>query len=291
MQILATVARETLLNLRSKAGLVLVTLLMVSLSFVVFDIFLVVTCNLGEMLEREKEQVGIELFLDRDMTEASSRLLADRISEMEGVRSVYYVSSAEAEAIFRAEFPDKQDIADALGDDFLLPASLQVSLVREWRSDEAVTSLARTLEGLEGVSEVIYGEDYLPGLTDLVTNLRNLALFAGIILSLSISLVVANTIRLAVTQRALTVEMMSVVGAPRWVVNMPFMLEGGLVYGLGGSLGGLGLTALSSVLLSSSIDHRFLPSSWIACVLLVGMIIGLVGSRLGLLSAIPRPRA
>ena len=91
-------------------------------------------------------------------------------------------------------------------------------------------------------------------------------------------------------QRALTVELMTVVGAPDWLVHTPFMLEGGLIYGLLGSAGGLLLTGLSSMLLSSTVEHRFLPLSWVLAVLLIGTAIGLAGSRIGLLSAIPRPR-
>ena len=87
--LLKTGIREGLMNIREKLSSFLVTLLMVSLSFMVFDIFLVVSWNLSSILRNEQENVGIELFLHQEMTEVEAVNLADLISSMEGVRSVF----------------------------------------------------------------------------------------------------------------------------------------------------------------------------------------------------------
>lgn len=290
MQILSTLARETLLNIRGKKTSITVTLLMVSLSFVVFDVFLVVSYNLQQVLKQEQEEVGIELFLDQEIDESLARQMADRISGMNGVRSVYFISTAEAEAIFQVEFPDKGELLEALGHEFRLPASLQVSLDPQWRTESRVETLVRTLEALDGVVQVVYGEDYLPGLTKLVNTLEYLVFFAGFVLVISISLVVANTVRLAVIRKILTVEIMSIVGAPQWFVRMPFLIEGGVI-GFLGSLGGFLLTAMVSSFISASVSHRFLPLSITGYVLVLGVIIGIIGSWIGLVSGIPRPRS
>jgi cell division transport system permease protein len=289
MHELAAVLRETLLNLRGKQAAVVVTLLMVSLSFVVFDTFLVITWNIRSILRNEQENVGIEAFLNDSLDGQSARALADVVTGMEGVRSVYYVSPEEAEALFRAELPDKADLLDMLGDEFRLPASLQISLLEEYRTEERVSALAGTLDRLDGVSDVVWGESYLPGLNRVVRSLQRLDIFAGAVLVLSISLVVANTVRLAVARRSLTVEVMSVFGASDWFLKAPFLLEG-VATGLLGSAGGLAFTAAASVLVSASVSHGFLPGRWMAGVLLLGAVTGFVGSWIGLRSGIPRPR-
>lgn len=289
MHELEAVLRETLLNLRGKQAAMVVTLLMVSLSFVVFDTFLVITWNIRSILRNEQENVGIEAFLNDSLDERSARALADVVTGMEGVRSVYYVSPEEAEALFRAELPDKADLLDMLGDEFRLPASLQISLLEEYRTEERVSALAGTLDRLDGVSDVVWGESYLPGLNRVVRSLQRLDIFAGVVLVLSISLVVANTVRLAVARRSLTVEVMSVFGASDWFLKAPFLLEG-VATGLLGSAGGLALTAAASVLVSASVSHGFLPGRWMAGVLLLGAVTGFVGSWIGLRSGIPRPR-
>jgi cell division transport system permease protein len=290
MFIVEAVLRETRLNLRGKHSSIMVTLLMVSFSFVVFDTFLVDTWNLESLLREEQEAVGIEVFLDNGLSEEDGRQLGDVLTGMEGIRSVYYVSHAEAEAVFRAEFPDQGEMLDILSERFLLPASLQIGLHPDYRDAESVERLALTIMGMEGVDDVIYGEEYLPGLTSTVRALGRLVLFAGLILVVSICLVVSSTIRLAVTRRALTVEIMSIVGAPGWFLRMPFLLEG-IGLGLAGSAGGILLAAVVSAILSPTVPHTFMPASWVLGVLALGAAVGCAGSWMGLVSGIPRPRS
>jgi cell division transport system permease protein len=287
---LDSVFRETWLNLRGKHASVLITLLMVSFSFIVFNTFLVVTWNLDSLLRQEQEAVGIEVFLDNDLSEEEGRRLGDTVTGMEGVRSVYYVSHLEAEAVFRAEFPDQEEMLDILSQRFILPASLQVSLHPGHRDATSVERLAGTMRGMSGVEDVIYGEEYLPELTGTVKALGKLVLFAGLILVISISLVVSNTVRLAVARRTLTVEIMTIVGAPGWFLRMPFLLEG-IGLGLAGAAGGILMAALVSAILSPTVPHSFIPFSWILGVLTLGAFVGGIGSWMGLSSGIPRPRS
>lgn len=289
IHLLRSAFREGAMNVGGKLATFLITLLMVSLSFMVFDIFLVVSWNLGSVLRHEQENVGIEVFLLDDVGETEALVLADLISVMEGVRSVYYVSPREAEAVFRADMPEQADLLTLLGPQFHLPASLQVKLHPRYRTSDRVEALARTISGMGGVDDVVYGKEYLPGLTSAVSMLEKLVLLAGLVLAVSLSLVVANTVRLAVAKRALTVQIMSIVGAPGWFVRMPFIGEG-IVTGVAGSAGSLMLTAAVSLMLSSSVPHEFLPWSWIALVLVLGACSGAAGSWIGMRSGIPRPR-
>ncbi|MCD4776561.1 MAG: permease-like cell division protein FtsX [Candidatus Aegiribacteria sp.] len=290
IHLIKNVIREGLLNIWGKLGSFLITLLMVSLSFMVFDIFLVVSWNMETVLQNEQENVGIEVFLSDNITEVEAVTLADIISELEGVRSVYYVSPSEAEAVFRADLPEQADLLTLLGPQFHLPASIQIALHHDYRTSEKVGSLARAVSGMDGVEDVVYGKEYLPGLTSAVDILGKLVLLAGIVLAASLSLVVANTVRLAVAKRALTVQIMSIVGAPGWFVRMPFLGEG-LITGIAGSTGSLLLTRAVSLMLSSSVPHEFLPGKWIMLVLILGASAGVAGSWLGMRSGIPKPRS
>jgi len=289
IHILQNALREGMLNIRSKLPTFLVTVLMVSLSFMVFDIFLLVSWNLEYALRSEQENVGIEVFLENRVDEAEALRLADLISGMEGVRSVYYVSPREAEAVFRADMPEQADMLELLGPGFHLPASIQVSLLLEYRTAEKVGTIARTISGMEGVADVMYGEEYLPGLTRAVSVLEKLVFLAGLVLAISLSLVVANTVRLAVAHRALTLEIMSIVGAPAWFIRLPFVGEG-MVTGIAGSAGSLILTWAVSSMLSSTVPHRFLPGNWILLILALGAFSGAAGSWIGMRSGFRRPR-
>ena len=280
MSLLRSAAKETLLNLQSRPGARLITLLMVDLAFIVFDTFLIISWNLESLMNREENLVGMEVFLERGTLESEGRVIGDLISSMQGVKSVYYVSPQEAEALFRAELPGRTDLLEVMGTDFRLPSSLQIAFDREAMDTGRVAEISRAIGAIEGVEEAVYGEDYLPGLIKTVTTIRRLVLLLGIVLVSSISLVVFYTVRLSVVRRSLTVELMRVVGAPWWFVRIPFVVEG-IFMGVTGSAGGLALAALLSQVLSSAVSHRFMPVSWMTLVILLGAVTGTVGALAG----------
>jgi cell division transport system permease protein len=280
MSILRSAVREIALNLHSKPGVRMVTLLMVGLAFVVFDTFLIISWNLQNLMDREENLVGMEVFLNRELPESQGRVIGDLISGMQGIKTVYFVSPQEAEALFRAELPDRTELLDVMGSDFRLPASLQITFVTENMDQEKIAELSRAVSAIEGVDEAVYGEDYLPGLVKTVSTIRQLVVLLGIVLVSSISLVVFYTVRLSVVRRYLTVEVMRTVGAPWWFIRIPFVVEGVFV-GVAGSAGGLALAAVLSAVMSGAVAHRFMPLSWMALVILLGAVTGTIGALAG----------
>ena len=280
MSMVRSAVRETALNLRTRPGARLVTLLMVALAFVVFDTFLIISWNLQSLMDTEQSLIGMEVFLDSDLTEADGRTIGDLISGMPGVKSVYYVSPREAEALFRSELPEHTDLLDVMGSDFSLPASIQVTFFEDITRDNGIEEISRAVAALEGVQETVYGEDFLPGLIRTVSTIRRLVLLLGIVLVFSISMVVFYTVRLSVVRRALTVDVMRTVGAPWWFIRIPFVVEG-ILMGMAGSAGGLALAAILSAILAGAVNHRFMPLSWIALVVLLGVVTGTVGALAG----------
>ncbi len=280
MSILRSALRETALNLRTRPGARLVTFLMVSLAFVVFDTFLIISWNLQRIMDREQSLVGMEVFLSRDLSEAEGRTIGDLIGDMQGVQSVYYVSSPEAEAIFRAELPDQTHLLEVMGTDFRLPPSLQVTFAEGVTRSGRIREISRAVAAIQGVEETVYGEDFLPGLIRTVSTIRRLVLLLGIVLVFSISMVVFYTVRLSVVRRGLTVDLMRTVGAPWWFIRIPFVVEG-ILMGVAGALGGLGLAGILSSVLSAAVSHRFMPPHWISLVVLLGAVTGTVGALAG----------
>lgn len=280
MSLIRSAIRETALNLRTRPGARLVTLLMVSMAFVVFDTFLIISWNLQNLMDREQSMIGMEVFLETELTEAQGRTIGDLVSGMHGVMSVYYVSPVEAEALFRSELPEHTDLLDVMGRNFRLPATLQVTFQEDITRDTGIREISRAVAAIDGVQETVYGEDFLPGLIRTVSTIRRLVLLLGIVLVSSISMVVFYTVRLSVVRRALTVDVMRTVGAPWWFIRIPFVVEG-ILMGTAGSAGGLALAGILSSILAEAVSHRFMPLTWITVVILLGAATGTVGALAG----------
>jgi cell division transport system permease protein len=111
-------------------------------------------------------------------------------------------------------------------------------------------------------------------------------LIAFVVLLVSSTLLVANTIRLSIFSRRREIEVMKLVGATNWFVRGPFMIEG-LLCGLAGAVGAIVLLLLGRTLfmplihLTSATDvHAWPFGVHVLIVLAAGLLLGAAGSGL-----------
>jgi cell division transport system permease protein len=111
-------------------------------------------------------------------------------------------------------------------------------------------------------------------------------LIAFVVLLVSSTLLVANTIRLSIFARRREIEVMKLVGATNWFVRGPFMIEG-LLCGLGGAVLAVILLVLGRELfmplihLTNASDiHAWPFGLHVLIVLAAGLALGALGSGL-----------
>jgi len=111
-------------------------------------------------------------------------------------------------------------------------------------------------------------------------------LIAFVVLLISSTLLVANTIRLSIFARRREIEVMKLVGATNWFVRGPFMIEG-LLCGLAGAVAAVILLVLGRTLfmplihLTSASDiHAWPFGLHVLIVLAAGLALGAAGSGL-----------
>jgi cell division transport system permease protein len=111
-------------------------------------------------------------------------------------------------------------------------------------------------------------------------------LIAFVVLLVSSTLLVANTIRLSIFARRREIEVMKLVGATNWFVRGPFMIEG-LLCGLGGAIAAIVLLVMGRTLfmplihLTSASDiHAWPFGLHVLIVLTAGLALGAAGSGL-----------
>ena len=142
---------------------------------------------------------------------------------------------------------------------------------------------------LPGVKEVIHDTHDSNRILRFAHWVEAIFLIAVVILLVSASLLIANTIRLSIFSRRREIEVMKLVGATNWFVRGPFMIEG-LLCGVGGALMAVVLlvigkeVALPAILhnaLSSASDVHALEFTYTALILVgMGLALGAIGSGL-----------
>jgi cell division transport system permease protein len=145
----------------------------------------------------------------------------------------------------------------------------------------------------EGVDQVVDPGQALRDLLDATNVVKYIFIGLSVVLLASSLFLIVNTIRLATYARRREIEVMKLVGASNWFVRVPFMAEG-LVQGLIGAGLAIGsVIALKAIVFddllfaTTGFFKTFYVTSGdatgvVALVLLLGMLIGLVGSVIGL---------
>src|SRR5574341_1632486 len=235
MERLRYILQDALVNSRRSRWGGLASIGTIVVSFVIVGIFLIITRNLGALVAEWKEQFQVTVFLEDGITAEQFALLKKRIQSERAVKGMTYTSKEEALQSFKRELRGKESLLEGLGEN-PIPASLQLKIHEAYQTPEALRQFTAFVGRLEGVEDVMYGQEWVDRLNSAIRMLRLLGLSVGLALGMASILIVSNTIRLAVYSRAEEIEVMRLVGATKLYIRAPFLLEGLIQGGLGAGL-------------------------------------------------------
>ncbi len=235
MDRLRYIVEDALTNIRRSGWGGAASIGTIVVSFVIVGIFLIITGNLGALVADWKEQFQVTVFLEDNITGEQLALLRKRVQSERAVKGMTYTSKAEALQQFKRELQGKESLLEGLGEN-PIPASLQLRVHEGYQTPDALKQLTASLGRLEGVEDVMYGQEWVDRLSSVIGVLRLLGLSVGLALGFASLLIVSNTIRLTVYARAEEIEVMRLVGATRVHIRAPFVLEGMIQGTLGAGL-------------------------------------------------------
>lgn len=279
---------ETFLNFRRGGWGVIASIGAIAIAFLVTGIFLLLTLNLSTVVARWAEDFQVVVFLDDTITKKQRTLVQKRLDGEMAVRDVTYLSKKEALADFRRKIRGQESLLEGLKTN-PLPASFQLRIREQYQTADVLGHLAASLKRIEGVEDVLYGQEWVERLTSLIEVMKILGIVIGGVLGVASLFIVANTIRMAVYARAQEIEIMRLVGATRAYIQIPLILEGTLQGGLGaalalgllyalfrGTLWQLGTTA--SMIFAGTELTQFLEAEYRMAMVGLGALLGGVGS-------------
>lgn len=301
-------AKETGNNFWRNASLTLGTILTVAIALSLTGLAVGSLFAVGNLSSRFEDEIEFDIWLtdpvdnradcegDDEELRATceeqeaqyQRTIARIENDLEGselVQAETFVTREQTFIEFQEFFEDSPQILslvteEAMPESFrVVPASTDPGLIADFREryvDEP------------GVRAVSAAEDLLDNVQRFSRITTVLMTVAAAMAGLAASLLMFNSIRTAVFARRREIEVMTLVGASKWFVRVPFMLEA-LVQGL--------LGAAVGVLLVVGADRWFLPQFeeigptfqglelFASQLVVIGIGLFFVGGLLGLLSA------
>ncbi len=275
------------INIRQNILVNLLTVGTISLSILIFSLLLLLFINMEKVTDNWSERVQVTAYFDNELPKQELKALITRIQSLEGTGKISYVSKNEALRRFRERLRGQEALLDEVSAE-ILPASLEISLKKEFRGGDTLRNYTEKLRKVQGISEIQYGEDWVRRFNNFMDFMKLLGLFVGGFLVLAVIFIVANTIKLTIYSRKDELEILGLVGATRLFIKIPFIIEGvlqgaagavlaiavlyGLYYGFLNNAGYyLSFNPLDS-------DTVFLPFTYMAEILAGGVLLGFLGS-------------
>lgn len=278
---------RALTNIKQNVFVNVVTIGTITLALLIVSLFLLIFVNLESAAENWSERVQVTVYFDRELSGQDQTAFRTKIAALSGVAKVSYVTREEALKRFKSRLRGQETLLDGVRSE-VLPTSFEIALKRTHRDTISVENFVAALKKIPGISEVQYGEEWVRRFNAFLNFMRLLGALLGGFLVLAVVFIVSNTIKLTIYSRRDELEVMSLVGATRFFIKAPFLLEG-LIQGVAGSL-------LSLILLFALYEgflHNagsfltfnpttsglgFLPLEYVGGLLLAGALLGFIGS-------------
>ena len=278
------VVRETFINLRRNTLMTLASVLTVAVSLSLVGGALLLKQGVAKATVQWRGGVELSIFMQPDASPSQSEAIERELSKMPEVKKVTYVDQDGALREFRQMFSNSPDMLESVTARDLPPSYRVVP-----KRAEFVESIGERFRKREGVKEVVYAKDAVQTLLKITRYLQISIIVIAVSLLFSASLLILNTIRMAIYARRREVAVMKLVGATNWFIRVPFMLEG-LVQGVIG-----GAVAFAVVFAVRGVIQHFVSSHQLQLVdqlvvssrevvgtgifiLFVGALVGAVGS-------------
>lgn len=289
--ILYLLVRSAVRGLQSSPVTTAIATLTISVSLVLVGAFGLVVGNMQGLLEGFGRDLRVTVYLEADLGAQAQRDLVSRVSKLPGVEDAELID--ESAALERFERMQGGAALLAGLESNPLPASIEIVLAEDERTEAGLAGLERALVALPGVDEVAHGQEWIEGYARAARVARGMGALLGAVLVLATLLIVMNTIRLAVYARADELDILALVGASRTFVRVPFLLEGTLQGAVGGGVAVLLLWAGFALLVPQlreglvfflgNAEPRFLDAAEVIRMVVGGACLGLFGSFAALL--------
>ncbi|WOH36536.1 permease-like cell division protein FtsX [Thalassotalea fonticola] len=226
----------------------IMTILVLGISLTLPATLHLFTKNAQQVSSNWDSAAQISVFLKLSVKDKDAQNLVKRIQLYPEVQDVRYISAEDA----LIEFKKLSGFGKALSylDDNPLPATILVTPSKRFSQPTAAQALLEKLEKERGVAQGKLDLEWLTRLEAIMVLIQDIVTSLAILLSLSVVLIIGNTIRLAILNQRDAIAVMKMVGATDAFIQRPFMYTG-FWYGVFGGL----LASITVAILGSYLDY------------------------------------
>lgn len=226
-------------QLKRNKGMSFTSIFAITAMLIILGVFLMLIININTAAEMVKNDYNnIEVFFKDDVKTEDIQKVQAEVEGWDEVDTVTIRTKEEAMNILKIRWGDNGYLLDGLADN-PLPNSIVITVDNLEKSDQ----VAKEAEKITGAEDVSYYKDTVDKLLQATKGFQIAAVVIMAFLIIISTVVVSNTIKLTVFNRADEIVIMKYVGATNWFIRAPFLLEG-IIIGIISALISAGIVAL-----------------------------------------------
>ena len=199
----------------------------ISLALFVIGLFGLLLIHAGKLSDKVKESIEMQLYLDKNLTGVQLANIQKQLAAKEYVA----IKGDTAQVRFVSKEEGAKQFLETTGEDFMsflgenpLRDAYVLNIKAENTTPVLMKGIQNDLEGVEGVFEVQYVESSF--IESINTNIQKISIillgFATILL-IVVTILINNTIKLALYSQRFLIRSMQLVGATGFFIQRPFL--------------------------------------------------------------------
>lgn len=230
-------------GIRRNVTMTIALVLSTSIALAFVGAALLANTEISKFKKQYEDKINVSIYLcatqfqppcAQKTTDAETAALRSALDADPQVKSERYISEVQA---FQLDQQQQPDVAKFLKVG-VLPASFTVKL-KDVQKD--YPSFADKYAKFAGVGQVKNQIDTINTLLNIINSARWFSIIVALIVLIASILLIANTIQVAAAQRKNETSIMRLVGASRWMTELPFMLEAVIATAFGGLVAVFGI--------------------------------------------------
>ncbi|MBA2278990.1 ABC transporter permease [Candidatus Saccharibacteria bacterium] len=230
-------------------------IMVVTLSIVLFSF--IANATFSHTIQEIRDRIDVSVFLLDSVTTQQRDQLIGQLEDIDNVRAVEYISKDQALADYIELNKDNVDLQLAISQtENPLPASLRLKLHNPDIIDQLKSFLdTPEIQTLQS-DETSYSGDRKEAIDKIAkatTFIRQAGIIGVLIFACISVLIIFNTIQMAIFNRRDELSIMRLLGASRWYIRGPFLVES-LLIGISAALISVGLCNIIFSIASGTLD-------------------------------------
>lgn len=261
----------------------LLCILTITAGLLITSVIVITIVNFDLITKKLPQKFSIMVFLKENITQEEVNNIIDVVKKDTAVENVFFIPKDMALKELKTTLKDTEYVLEGLNEN-PLPDSLEIKLKKEAVSPDTVKKLTLILNELKGVNEIEYGEKFLSSIYSLRLGIKTIGFIFTLIMCTGMLFVCYSAIKLLFYRKMEEIETFKLLGATKWFIRAPFLIEGATIGIIGGILSLLGLLLLYyAVILKLSLTvplfkSLIFPINLLFILPAIGLSIGILGA-------------